>query len=95
MSDRSSMLEKLNDVHEFPGPYRFKIIGPNSDAFASSIIQSVLVVCGPDAEPEVTTRESSKGSHLSISITIQADSAEHVLEVYGVLQANDDVRFIL
>lgn len=95
MSDRTSMLEKLNDVHEFPGPYGFKVIGPNSDTFASSIIQSVLVVSGPDAEPEVTTRESSKGSHLSISITIQADSAEHVLEVYGVLQAHDDVRFIL
>ncbi len=95
MSDRDSILDKLNDVHEFPGPYRFKVIGPNNDDFASRIIQSVLNASGPSANPDVETRESSKGAHLSLTVTIQAESAEHVLEVYDVLQTIDDVRFIL
>lgn len=95
MSDRDSILDKLEDVHEFPGPYRFKVIGPNDDDFASRVIQSVLNASGPGAEPDVETRESSKGSHISLTVTITARSAEHVLDVYDVLQTLDDVKFIL
>lgn len=95
MSERDSVLDKLNDVHDFPGPYRFKIIGPNNDDFASRVIQSVLNASGPNANPQVETRESSKGAHISLTVTITASSAEHVLDVYDVLQTLEDVRFIL
>jgi len=93
--DKDSILQKLNDVHSFPGPYLFKVIGPNSEDFVARILQAVINASGPDLEHEFTTRESSGGKHLSVSITIQARNADHVLEVYDMFSAISEIKFVL
>lgn len=95
MSDRDEILERLNDVHSFPGSYVFKIIGDNTPEFVTRIVQAVINVLGPDSNPTVTTRESSKKNHVSVTITVVVDDAETVLRVYDMLGNLDDIKFIL
>lgn len=94
-TDRQEILERLNDVHTFPGSYIFKIIGLNSPDFVSRAVQACLVVLGPHANPGVTTRESSGKRHVSVTVEAVVDDAEMVLRIYDVLGTLDDARFIL
>ena len=95
VNQRDEMLLKLNDVHTFPGPYLFKVIGPNSDDFVAKIVQAVINASGPDLEHNVSTRESSGGNHMSVSITITAESAEHVMEVYEIFGSIEEIKYML
>lgn len=95
MSDRNEILERLNDVHSFPGDYMFKVIGDNTEEFVTRIVQASLNVLGPDAEPGVSTRESSGGKHVSVTLDVRVENAEMVLEVYDMLKKLDGIKFIL
>lgn len=95
MADRDELLERLNDVHEFPCDYLFKVIGENSDAFVARVTQAAINVVGASARARITTRESSGGKHLAVSMTVQLQDAESVLEVYSLLSGLEGVRFIL
>lgn len=95
MINEDNIRAKLNDVHTFPGPYLFKVIGPNTDSFVSLVVQGVILASGPDSNHQVTTRESSGGNHLSISITIEARSADHVLDVYRMFSTMEEIKFVL
>lgn len=95
MANRDDILERLNDVHSFPGKYVFKIIGENSPTFVSRTVQACLNVLGPDANPDISTRESSGKRHVSVTIDAVVDDAEMVLRVYDILGELPDVRFIL
>lgn len=94
MSDRETVLGRLNDVHTFPGPYLYKVIGPNTADFVTKVIQAVINVVGPNASPAVETRESAQGNHLSVSLTIEMQNAEQVLDVYDVLRGIHEVRYV-
>lgn len=95
MSTREEILDRLNDVHSFPGEYIFKVIGENSTAFVSRIVQACINALGPNASPDVSTRESSGGRHVSVTLTVQVEDAEHVLRVYDMMARLDGIKFIL
>jgi putative lipoic acid-binding regulatory protein len=95
MSEREEKLEVLRQVHEFPGPYVFKVIGENTPDFIAQVLQAVVVVLGPRATPGVTTRQSSGGKHLSVTVRVQLEDAETVLRIYELLGKLPGVRFIL
>ena len=95
MANRDEILDRLNDVHTFPGSYVFKIIGENSPEFVTRTVQACLNVLGPNATPSVTTRESSGKRHVSVTVDAIVDDAEMVLRVYDILGKLDGVKFIL
>lgn len=95
MSDRQSKLETLRQVHQFPGIYVFKIIGENTPDFFARVLQSAIIVMGPQSMPEVTTRDSSGGKHQSVTLRIAVDSPEQVLDLYEAFATVVGVRFIL
>ena len=95
MADRESTLEALNQVHQFPGPFTFKVIGTNSPEFVAQVAQAVVVVLGPKSLPEVTLRHSTGGKHQSITLVVRVQQAEDVLKVYECLGALGGVRFLL
>ena len=95
MSDKDSILDKLRQVHDFPGPYMFKVIGPNDAEFLATAVQSVINAIGPGADPDVVTRESSGGKHVSITMTVDVASAEVVLDVYDLLRTLEGAKFVL
>lgn len=95
MANRDEILERLNDVHSFPGNYIFKIIGENTPAFVTRTVQACLNVLGPHANPSISTRESSGKRHVSVTVDAVVDDAEMVLRVYDMLGKLEGVRFIL
>ena len=95
MSDRDSSLAALREVHSFPGPFIFKVIGENSPDFVARVVQAVVVVLGPRAVPEVRLRQSTGGRHQAITLTVRVPSAESVLDIYACLQGLPGVRFLL
>ena len=95
MSDRQSSLEVLRQVHDFPGPYVFKIIGENTPDFIARVVQAAVIILGPKVAPQVATRQSSGGKHQSITLTVRVADAERVLDLYDVLGKVGGVRFLL
>jgi putative lipoic acid-binding regulatory protein len=94
MSEREETLRVLNEGHTFPGPYMFKVIGENSPEFAAHVIQAATVICGLQAAPEVSVRESAGGKHQAVTISIAVESAEQVLEIYAAFRAVGGVRMV-
>lgn len=92
--NRLEFLESLREVHDFPGPFMFKVIGGNSDAFVANVVQAVINALG-EVEPEVKTRESSGGKHVAVTVDVSVESAEAVLDVYSAFQMVEGVRFVL
>lgn len=95
MSSRESSLETLRETHTFPCPYQFKVIGTNSESFIAQVVQVGVNVVGSDAEPEVSTRESSEGKYVSVSMELEVEDAETILDVYERVRTVDDVKFVL
>jgi uncharacterized protein len=96
MSDaREASLRALNDVHQFPGPFTFKVIGENTAEFVARVVQAAVVVLGPNVYPNVRIRESAKGNHQAVTLVVDVASAEGVLDVYKALQGVSGVRFLL
>ena len=95
MSDRETSLQALNDVHQFPGEFMFKVIGENSPDFIARVVQAAVTVLGPRVTPSVTTRESAHGRHQAITMVVQVPSAEGVLDVYAALRVLEGVKLLL
>ncbi len=94
MKEDREFLDKLDDIHEFPCDFFFKVIGDNSPEFVAQCVQGTVNVLGP-VSIDVKTRESSKGNHVSITLSAQLDSSELVLEVFKILQGIEGVKFVL
>ncbi len=95
MSDREASLQALNDCHDFPGPFTFRVIGANTPEFVAQVVQAAVVVLGPRAYPKVSTRESAKGKHQAVTMVVEVGKAEHVLDVYAALKRLTGVRLLL
>lgn len=83
MSDeeKQRFIETLEAVHEFPGRYTFKLIGHNAPALQEGALE-ILRAELPGAEPEISRRESEKGKHVSVTLTVEVPSADLVHDLY-------------
>lgn len=95
MENKPSALEMLKNAHTFPGPYIIKAIGENSPDFVAHVVQAVIVVLGPTSTPEVQTRQSAQGKHQAVTMTLQVESAEQVLQLYEAVKKVKGLRFLL
>lgn len=95
MTDHNSFLSRLEDVHDFPCDFVFKIIGENTTTFVTQVVQASVNAMGSSAQPDVDTRESSGGKHVSVTLTITVTRAREVIEVYELLNAVEGVKFLL
>ncbi|MFB6351732.1 MAG: DUF493 domain-containing protein [Bradymonadaceae bacterium] len=95
MSSRESSIETLEETHSFPCPYQFKIIGANNEEFIAEVVQVGVNVVGSEAEPEVSTRESSGGKYVSVSMEMWVEDAETILDVYERVRTIDEVKMVL
>ena len=85
----------LRGAHTFPGPFSFKAIGANDAAFSAALAQMALVVVGSQGQPSLATRESKKGRHLAVTLTVRCQNAEQVLAVYDALGTVAGLKMLL
>ena len=89
-TDRERSLELLRAAHEFPGPFQFRIvIHPGKQADVLAALTTAIDRDG--ALGDVSTRSSRNGRFLSLRATVDLETAEEVLAVYGVLRQVEGV----
>lgn len=93
LKDTTSFKEKLEAMHTFPGPYMFKVIGENSDEFQQRAIDAVKSVA-PDADPRVSRRESKEARHQSVTLVVEVENSQAVIDIYARLSELEGVRFM-
>ena len=85
--DRDATLELLRQSHEFPGPYRFRVV---VRAGATPVVVSTVSAAVDGRVNEVTEQPSRKGTYVSVRVAVQANRPEDVLDVYEVLKELDE-----
>lgn len=88
-------LRLLEETHNFPTQFVFKVIGTNSPEFLARVLQAAVLALGPSARPQVRIRISKGGKHQAVAISMHVMDAESVLHVYAWLRIVPDVRFLL
>lgn len=95
MSDPFPTIELLEAMHLFPCQYTFKVIGRPKDHFIGRVLGAVRLELEGDAEPEFSSRESSKGKHVAVTIEPMVTSASQVLDIYKRLHELEGVLMLM
>lgn len=95
MTDRNTMYERLTAVHSFPETYVFKVIGANTEDFIARVVQAAINSMGRGHQLDISTRESTEGRHVSVTLSAHVDNADTVLDAYEMLNSVQGVRFLV
>ncbi|MFH1035844.1 MAG: DUF493 domain-containing protein [Pseudomonadota bacterium] len=78
----------LEQHHQFPSEYMFKVIGFAGDDFLAAVRRAAESVLGPldDPERQVRGRPSSGGRYLAVTLEVRVADAAQVLAVYTALK---------
>ena len=94
MKDDFETLQLIEQTHDFPCPYLFKVIGHPENNFVGRVLAAVKRELSDDAEPPFSSRKSSKGRHVSVSIEPTLSEAPQVVQIYRNLQGLDGVEML-
>jgi len=90
-----SFIERLEEAHEFPGPYTLKVIGEQTDDFVSSILAALQGELQLSDVPDHTLKSTPNGRHISVTVELTVESAQQVGSVYARLQSMPEIRFLI
>jgi putative lipoic acid-binding regulatory protein len=81
-------LRLLEQHHQFPSQYMFKVIGFAGPQFMTAVQAAAESVLGVLENPErqLRCRPSSGGRYLSITLEVVVADAAQVLAIYGALK---------
>jgi putative lipoic acid-binding regulatory protein len=80
---------------EYPCDFPIKIMGATHDAFAQTIVD-VVVLHDPEFHAgKMETRPSSKGTYVSLTVTVRATSREQLDNLYRALSSHPMVKMVL
>lgn len=97
MSGRQSKApsrELLLANHAFPGEYIVKAFGPHTSAFREGVVSAAREVFGED-RAEVAERASRHGAKLCITLRLNAQSVDEVIDVYERIHRVETLALIL
>ena len=78
---------------EFPTDFPFKVVGDASDTLAEKVVLVAQRHAPGDYTP--STKASSKGTYLSVTIRVVVESKEHIETLYTEFAAIEGVRRVL
>jgi uncharacterized protein len=82
-------------VLKFPTSFPLKVIGVNDNDFETYVIRLVTRHVPYLDGDEVSSRESSQGKYLSVTLTFIAESRAQVDAIYMDLTASERVLFVI
>jgi putative lipoic acid-binding regulatory protein len=83
---RLPAIELLEAGHQFPGPYMFKVIGRSENGFVARTVAAVRDEIAAPVDPPYRVRSTPGGRHVSVTLELEVETAEQVLDVYRRLQ---------
>lgn len=87
--------ELLEATHSFPGTYTFKAIGAADDHFVGRVVTAVRRHLDENVEPSFSTRSTSGGRHVCVTIEPPVSDADDVLVIYASLQQVEGLVLLL
>ncbi len=88
--DRDSARKLLEDTHQFPGPFTFRIVVRPADA--AMVLSTVRATgTGRMEVSEVTERPSRTGKYVSLQVHCQVQGPDVVMDVWEVVHKMDEV----
>ncbi len=76
---------------DFPCDYAVKAMGLAEEGFDELVVSIVRRHCPDIAEGAVSSRESSGGKYVSVTVNIRADSHDQLNRIYQDLSDHDKV----
>lgn len=76
---------------EFPCAYQVKAMGHDDGRFRETVIDILSAHCDHIDHETISCKASRNGKYLSVSVTIEAQSREHLDAVYDALTAHEKV----
>ena len=90
--EKARLLALLESQHSFPGPYTFKVIYRNKDDMSEHIRARIKEATGIKiTDGQVAVRSSSAANFLSMTLDMDIQTAQEVLDVYDVLSTVEDI----
>jgi putative lipoic acid-binding regulatory protein len=74
--------ELLEQTHQFPGPYTFKVIGRVENGFAARVVAAVRDELAASVDPPFRCRETAGGRHVAVTVEPLVQTSHEVLAVY-------------
>ena len=90
--DRERAIELLRSEHDFPGPFRFRVVVRNGGE--PGVVSALAALDGVEVD-HVDTQPSRKGTYVSVRLRTTIDKPETVLDAYAVLRGIDGVMATL
>jgi len=80
-------LRLLEEHHQFPGPFMFKVIGFARGDWKAEVQRAAEAVLGPlPGDAIVRARPSSRGKYLAVTLEVEVAGARQVLDIYRRLK---------
>ena len=90
--EKERLRELLESQHVFPGGYTFKVIYRSAEGMSERICQAINQSTGIEINADnFSVRESSSANFLSMTLDIEVQSAQQVLDVYEVLGTMENI----
>ena len=80
---------------EFPCRFPIKAMGLDEAEFEAHVLQIISAHVDDIGPDDVSIRPSSKGKFLAVTVTIVAQSQEHLDRVYRNLTASERILYVL
>jgi putative lipoic acid-binding regulatory protein len=75
-------VELLEETHQFPTNYMFKVIGKGDNAFIARAVAIVREELFLDEDPPYSVREPNSGRHVAVTLEPLVRDAEQVVAIY-------------
>jgi hypothetical protein len=85
----------IETLLEFPCRFPIKVMGRDTPAFRPDVLTIITEHAGEIPKDDVRMQPSSKGSFVSLTVTITAESRQQLDDVYLALQADEQVMMVL
>ena len=87
--------EPPESLLEFPCRFPIKAMGVDESEFEAHVLQIISAHVDDIGPNDVAIRPSSKGKFLAVTVTITAQSQEHLDRVYRNLTASERILYVL
>ncbi|HJV87188.1 MAG TPA: DUF493 family protein [Noviherbaspirillum sp.] len=89
------MPQPTDSLIEYPSDFPIKVMGVMQDAFAQTMVEVVQLHDPTFHSGKMEMRASSKGTYLSLTITVRATSREQLDNLYRALSSHPMVKVVL
>ena len=89
------MSTPTDSLIEYPSDFPIKVMGTMHDDFAQAIVEVVLQHDPSFHAGKVEMRPSTKGTYLSLTVTVRATSREQLDNLYRALSSHPMVKVVL